>query len=81
MYSACYKSPCRRWCPNAAEPTAVYTCKYCGDSITEGDDYFELNGEYYHEDCFEDSAVEILVKDYGAMKGVAEIPEPDYERE
>lgn len=81
MRSVCHKRPYSRWCPNADEPTAVYTCKYCGDSITEGDDYVELAGEYYHEDCFEYSAVEILLEDYGAMKGVAETPEPDCERE
>jgi hypothetical protein len=31
-----------------------------------------MDGEYYHEDCFEDNAVSILVEECGAMKGTAE---------
>ena len=72
MCDICLRTPCDSRCPNAPEPLAVYTCKYCEDDILEGEDYFELDGEYYHEGCFEDNAVEILLKDYGATKGVAE---------
>lgn len=31
-----------------------------------------MDGEYYHEECFEDNAVKILMDDCGAMKGTAE---------
>jgi hypothetical protein len=34
--------------------------------------FYEMDGEYYHEECFEDNAVSILVEECGAMKGTAE---------
>ena len=34
-----------------------------------------MDGEFYHEECFEDNAVKILMDECGAMKGVAEEPE------
>ena len=37
-----------------------------------GDEYYELDGDYYHEDCFEDNAAAILTEVFGARKGVAE---------
>ena len=33
----------------------------------------ELEGEHYHQECFEDNAVLILMEEYGAIKGVAEV--------
>jgi len=49
----CLKSPCDSRCPNAPEPKAVYTCKYCDEGIIAGDEYAEINGDYYHIDCLE----------------------------
>ena len=54
------------WEPPEAE--RVFTCKYCDDDICVGDDCIELDGDYYHEDCFEECAVNILLEDYGACK-------------
>lgn len=72
MCDICRQSPCHPQCPNAPDPPAVYTCKICGESIVAGDVFYEMDGEYYHEECFEDNAVSILVEECGAMKGTAE---------
>lgn len=73
MCSECHMSPCHPRCPNAPEPPKVYTCKICGEPIVEGDEYYEMDAEFYHEECFEDNAVQILMDECGAMKGTAEL--------
>ena len=73
MCSICGHVPCLSRCPNAPDPPAIYTCKVCGEPIRAGYDYYELDGEYYHDDCFEDKAVGILLDQFGAMKSVAEV--------
>lgn len=73
MCELCHMTPCHPRCPNAPEPPKVYTCKYCGESIVEGDNYFELDGDQYHDECFADAAVGILTKSYGAKSAVAEV--------
>lgn len=40
-----------------------------------GETYYEMDCEFYHEECFEDNAVDILMEECGAMKNVAEEPE------
>lgn len=72
MCAICMRSPCDPRCPNAPDPPAVYDCKRCGEPIVAGDEFVELDGDYYHEECFADSAVSILLEEYGATKGVAE---------
>ncbi len=47
------RSPCDPRCPNAPEPPAVHTCKDCGEGIVPGDEFAEINGEYYHIECLE----------------------------
>lgn len=78
MCKVCHKTPCDPRCPNAPEPPVVYTCKICKEGIVAGDDYYEMDGEFYHEDCFEDNAVKILMEECGAMRGVAEMEEPEW---
>lgn len=73
MCIECGMTPCRSSCPNAQDSSKVYHCKYCGEDITQGEEYVELEGEHYHRECFEDSAVLILMEEYGAVKGVAEV--------
>lgn len=63
----CHSIPHLSGCPNAPEPSKVYTCKHCGEDIIEGDEYIEHNGEYYHRDCLYDAASSILVESYGAI--------------
>ena len=72
MCAECRRTPCDPRCPNAPDPPAVYTCKYCSEDIVVGDDFVELDGDYYHEECFTDNAANILLEQYGARKGVAE---------
>lgn len=78
MCSECRMSPCHPQCPNAPEPPKVYTCKICGEPIVEGEEYYEMDAEFYHEECFEDNAVQILMDECGAMKGTAELEGPEW---
>lgn len=79
MCEICHRTPCDSRCPNAPLPTEVYNCKICGEGIVAGEDYYEMDGEFYHEECFEDNAVKILMDECGAMKSVAEEPEREDE--
>lgn len=73
MCSICHKYPCDTRCPNAPEPHAIYTCKHCGEPIIAGDEYLELDGDYYHmEDCAGYVAVTLLMEKCGAISGIAE---------
>lgn len=78
MCDECRMSPCHPRCPNAPEPPKVYTCKICGEPIVEGEEYYEMDAEFYHEECFEDNAVQILMDECGAMKGTAELEGPEW---
>lgn len=78
MCDICRQTPCHPCCPNAPDPVAIYTCKYCGEDIVEGDEYVEIDGDYYHEECFEDCAAVILLEQFGAFKGVAEAEGPEW---
>lgn len=55
MCDICLKSPCDPRCPNAPDPPRVYVCSGCGDDILDGDDYWDIMGEQWCEDCIEDS--------------------------
>ena len=72
MCEMCRQFPCHPQCPNAPDPPKVYTCKHCDDPIVEGEMFYKLDDDYYHEECFEDNATEILKESYGATKGIAE---------
>lgn len=79
MCAECRMTPCHPSCPNAPDPPTVYTCKHCSEPIVVGDEYTELDGDYYHRECFDDCAASILRSEYGATDGEAEEPEPyDY---
>lgn len=75
MCEICHRYPCDPRCPNAPEPPTVYTCKHCGEGIVENDNYYEVDGDYYHEECFNDAATSILTERFGARYGVAEVDE------
>ena len=51
MCSECYQTPCHPRCPNAPDPPKVYECAGCSDSIVDGQDYYEVAGKPYCEDC------------------------------
>lgn len=67
MCKECWQNPCHSMCPNAPEPAAVYDCEFCNEPVRAGDEYFEYNGKYYHEDCFADAAP-ALVAENGAKR-------------
>lgn len=73
MCAICMRTPCDPRCPNAPDPPEVHTCKHCGESIAPGDEFFEVDGDFYHGECFMDCAANILVNQFGARKGVAEV--------
>ncbi len=73
MCALCGQCPCNSRCPNAPDPTTVAICEFCKESIYEGEDMVELDGRYYHDECFEDCAVELLMEKYGTEKCVARL--------
>ena len=54
MCEICLKSSCDPRCPNAPEPPTVFVCSGCGDFIYDGDDYYEVLGEQWCENCMND---------------------------
>lgn len=71
MCDICKQTPCIGRCPNAPDAPVVYTCDICGESIFAGDYFYEMDGIQYHENCFEDDAIKILINECGAFKSVA----------
>ena len=55
MCDICRQSPCDPRCPNAPEPPSVFICSGCGDLIYDGDDYYEIMGEQFCQNCIEDA--------------------------
>lgn len=68
MCDICHRTPCDPRCPNAEDAATVYDCEYCGEPIRVGDLYREYDGKYYHDDCFPQAAVNIVVKENGFMR-------------
>ncbi len=66
MCDICLRSPCHPRCPNAPEPPVVTSCIHCGEHIHEGEDYYNIDGEPWCENCIDD------------CRTVAEADEPDY---
>lgn len=66
MCENCALFVCSSRCPNAPAPSAVYTCAWCGEDIIAGDETVLLEHAYYHRECFEDNAADILLQDFGA---------------
>lgn len=65
MCEECRQTPCTKQCPNS-EWKPKHSCKACGDSILPNEVYAVYNDEYYHRECFEENAVDILVEEHGA---------------
>ena len=51
MCELCFMTPCHPRCPNAPEPRTVHKCIHCGKAIREGDDFYDVDGEPWCEDC------------------------------
>lgn len=54
MCSVCMSNPCNSRCPNAEEEKTVHICMNCGEDIYEGDDYYDIDGEAWCEECIKD---------------------------
>ena len=54
MCDVCRQTPCASACPNAPEPPIFARCHNCGTKIYDGDDYYNINDEYWCEDCIEE---------------------------
>ena len=39
----------------------------------EGDEYVDVDGDFYHSECFSDAAESILLEQVWVTKGVAEV--------
>lgn len=53
------------------EPVCCGKCRQCNQDIVEGDDIITFDDNEYHEECFQDIAVSILLR-LGAVSKVAE---------
>lgn len=51
MCEICRQYICPANCPNAPEPPVFAECSGCGTPILDGDDYYDVDGDYYCEDC------------------------------
>ncbi len=47
---------CPSNCPNASSPAPYCKCEICGKDIYEGDEYYEIDGHAYCEDCIWNSS-------------------------
>ena len=81
MCEFCHQSICPPRCPNADEPKVVYRCSHCGESITAGERYAEIDGDYYHEECLDDWSTSDWLAKFEINMQEAEGPEPDYDAE
>lgn len=70
MCDICMKSPHDPRCPNATAH-ASYVCEFCKEPIIDGDVCYELDGDRWHEECFNDNAVDILLERFEARKEIA----------
>ena len=55
------------------EEVVYGVCPLCGEDIYLGEEIVELDGDEYHEECFMDMAPRILMEQYGARRGLAEV--------
>lgn len=73
MCDLCRCFPCNSRCPNAEEPQAIYTCACCGESIIEGEYYYRVGSDCFHEECLEYRSLYVLKHYFGICKEIAEV--------
>lgn len=55
MCDMCWQTPCHPRCPNAPEPPVIHNCIHCGVKICAGNDYYNIDGEPWCEDCIKNA--------------------------
>jgi hypothetical protein len=55
MCEYCLQSECPVSCPNYEEPPAPFNCDGCEEGIGLGEDYVEIDGKRYCEECISGS--------------------------
>lgn len=55
MCDVCRRSPCDSRCPNAPDSPKFGVCSVCDADILDGDDYYNIDGEYWCADCIADA--------------------------
>lgn len=66
MCDICLRTPCHSGCPNAPEPTAIYTCDRCSEPILADDKYLEEpDGDYLCENCLDNMTTLELLSELG----------------
>lgn len=53
--------------------THLTRLRFTPASIVEGDEYVDVDGDFYHSECFSDAAENILLEQVWVTKGVAEV--------
>lgn len=51
MCKICNLYVCPQGCPNAAEPNIYSHCENCGETIYDGDEYYEICDSDFCEAC------------------------------
>ena len=64
MCAECRSTPCLSGCPNRVDKS-IGVCPLCNEKILDYEPFYDFDSEKYHESCFQDSAVSILM-DMGA---------------
>ena len=60
MCEECRMHPCHPSCPNALGPRLVFICSGCSGEILEGDDYWDILGEQFCEECIDKARQEAV---------------------
>lgn len=55
MCEECLQFPCHPRCPNAPDPPAVFECFGCGRDICDGEDFWNILGEHFCEQCIDNA--------------------------
>lgn len=72
MCSVCLSTPCHLRCPNAPEPTQVYTCGWCKEPIFENDEYIETPEGPVCRECIEGMSILEFMEMTGEQFSTAE---------
>lgn len=54
MCDVCRQHPCDSRCPNAPEPPLFGRCVNCGYKIYDGNEYYDIDGDIWCEDCIDE---------------------------